>query len=338
MQLQVVAFSIRTNLAYLVHEGLPVQALYKLVGLSREQLDEADRMVDVSVSEALLSYGAQQLGYDDLGFRIGMWGDSGRWGLLGHIVDCCQSIAQALELQRRYQPLMGNVSRPEFVMADTTCTLKWVPHYQCSYHLNEEVVTSWVAFAKKVIGLKLAPVAIHFTHDQHGDTAEYEDFFGCPVTFNSQYTGIVFKREILTLPLLGYSPDLLKVLTGYADLLVSKKHKSASNEVITQYIIESLATKVPSLEDTATYLGISSRSLQRKFKQQDTNFKSIVDDVRKEYAFSYLLQTNYKMSYIAQVLGFSEQSVFQRAFKRWTGVTPGEYRDRHGIPDDSKDL
>jgi AraC-like DNA-binding protein len=334
VQLQVAAFSIRTNLAFLVHEGLPAQSLYQLVGLTREQLDEADRMVDVSVSERLLAYGAQQLAYDDLGFRIGMWGDSGRWGLLGHIVDCCQSISQALELQRRYQSLVGNVSRPEFVMADATCTLKWVPHYQCSYHLNEEVVTSWVAFAKKVIGLKLTPVEIHFSHEQHGNINEYEAFFGCPVKFNSEYTGIVFERAILTLPLLGYSPDLLNVLTGYADLLVSKKHKNAANEVITQYIIESLATKVPSLEDVATYLGVSSRSLQRKFKQQGTNFKSIVDDVRKEYAFSYLLQTNYKMSYIAQILGFSEQSVFQRAFKRWTGVTPGEYRDCHGIPKD----
>ncbi|MGK0444763.1 MAG: AraC-like DNA-binding protein [Bermanella sp.] len=334
MQLQVAAFSIRTNLAYLVHEGLAAQTLYQLVGLSREQLDEADRMVDVSVSETLLTYGAKQLGYDDLGFRIGMWGDSGRWGLLGHLVDCCQSITQALELQHRYQSLVGNVSRLEFVKGDSLCTLKWIPHYQCSYHLNEEVVTSWVAFAKKVIGLKLSPHEIHFTHEQHGEQQEYEDFFGCPVTFNSQYNGIVFDQAILSLPLMGYSPDLLKVLTGYADLLVSKKHKNAASEVITQYIIESLATKVPSLEDVAAFLGVSSRSLQRKFKLQGTNFKSIVDDVRKEYAFSYLLQTNYKMSYIAEVLGFSEQSVFQRAFKRWTGVTPGEYRDRHGIPKD----
>ncbi len=334
MQLQVAAFSIRTNLAFLVHEGLPAQSLYQLVGLTREQLDEADRMVDVSVSEALLSYGAQQLNYPDLGFRIGKWGDSGRWGLLGHIVDCCHSITQALELQKKYQSLVGNVSRPEFVLGEQSCTLKWIPHYQCSYHLNEEVVTSWVAFAKKVIGLKLSPIEIHFTHDQHGDLDDYQEYFGCPVKFNSQYTGIVFERTILDLPLLGYSPDLLKVLTSYADLLVGKKHKSAANEVITQYIVESLATKVPSLEDVAAFLGVSSRSLQRKFKQQGTNFKAIVDDVRKEYAFSYLLQTNYKMSYIAQVLGFSEQSVFQRAFKRWTGMTPGEYRDRHGIPQD----
>ncbi len=334
MQLQVAAFSIRTNLAFLVHEGLPAASLYERVGLTREQLDEPDRMVDVAVSEGLLTYGAKQLGYNDLGFRIGMWGDSGRWGLLGHLVDCCQSITQALELQRRYQSLVGNVSRLEFVKSDTRCTLKWIPHYQCSYHLNEEVVTSWVAFAKKVIGLKLSPLEIHFTHEQQGKLDEYEDFFGCPVTFNSQYNGIVFDQAILGLPLMGYSPDLLKVLVGYADFLVSKKQKNAANEVITQYIIESLATKVPSLEDAASFLGVSSRSLQRKFKLQGTNFKSIVDDVRKEYAFSYLLQTNYKMSYISQILGFSEQSVFQRAFKRWTGMTPGEYRDCHGISKD----
>ncbi len=94
-------------------------------------------------------------------------------------------------------------------------------------------------------------------------------------------------------------------------LLLVKSKKNAANEIITQYIMTTLNEKVPTLKDAADFLGISARSLQRKFKEQGTNFKTIVDDVRKEYAFSYLLQTNYKMSYIAQVLGFSEQSVFQ---------------------------
>ncbi len=336
MQLQVAAFSIRTNVIYLLHEGLPSQPLYDLIGLTREQLDDPDLLVDISVSEALFEYGAQKLNYQNLGFRIGKWGDSGRWGVLGHIVDCCASIGQALQLQKSYQCLVGNVSRPEFVAGAKHSILKWVPHYQCSHHINEEVVTSWVAFAKKVIGLKLAPHEIHFNHALHGELKDYEEFFECPVYFNSDYTGIVFNNEILNLPLMGYNPALLKVLTHYADLIVTKKNKNAANEVITQFIIESLQTKVPSLMDMATHLGVSPRNLQRKFKLQGTNFKSIVDDVRKEYAFSYLLQTSYKMSYIAQILGFSEQSVFQRAFKRWTGVTPGEYRENRGLPDDNK--
>lgn len=331
MQLQVAAFSVRTNLSYLVHEGLPQSGLLDLIGLDRDQLDEPGRMVDVDISERLLKHGAEVLRAPDLGLKIGMWGDSGRWGVLGHVVDCCQNLGQALQLQRRYQCLVGNVSKSEHEVGTHQSVLKWVPHYQCSHYLKEEVVTSWVAFGKKMVGLKLAPDAIHFSHSLKGNLADYERFFECPVHFDSDFTGIVFKTEYLSMPSVSYNPDLLKVLTSYADVIVSKKQKSAANEVITQYIIESLSHNVPTLADAAAHLGVSPRNLQRKFKQQGTNFKSIIDNVRKEYAFSYLLQTNYKMSYIAQVLGFSEQSVFQRAFKRWTGQTPGEYRANHGL-------
>jgi AraC-like DNA-binding protein len=330
VRFQVTGFSVRTNLSFLVHEGLSANILYKKIGLSREQLDEPGTMVDVSVSDALLIYGAKELNAPDLGFRIGKWGDTGRWGVLGHIVDCSQSIQQALTLQQRYQCLAGNGSKSEFSIENKRAFLKWVPHYSCDVYLQEEVVTSWVAFAKKAIGLKLKPLEIHFSHSLMANIIDYQDYFECPVFFNSNFTGIVFPEEMLTLPLVSYNPDLLNVLISYADIIVSKKQKNAANEIITQYIMNTLSEKVPSLSDASEYLGISSRSLQRKFKQQGTNFKTIVDDVRKEYAFSYLLQTNYKMSYISQVLGFSEQSVFQRAFKRWTGVTPGEYRESYG--------
>ena len=150
--------------------------------------------------------------------------------------------------------------------------------------------------------------------------------------FNSEFNGIEFSNDILQMPFIGHNPELLKVLTSYGDLIVRKKQKNAANEVITQFIVEKLQTKVPTLDETAQFLGVSPRNLQRKFKAQNTSFKAILDDVRKEYAYSYLLQTNYKISYVSQVLGFSEQCVFQRAFKRWTGKVPKEYRSKNGGP------
>ncbi len=93
MLLEVPIVHVRTSIAYMVQEGLPEQALFNLLGLDREQLNQVARMVTVEDYEKLFNYGAEKLGYDDIGFRIGKWRDSGSWSLVGHISNCCENVA-----------------------------------------------------------------------------------------------------------------------------------------------------------------------------------------------------------------------------------------------------
>lgn len=336
MLLEVPIVHIRTAIAYMVQEGLSEQALLSLMSLSREQLHEVDRVVSVKEYEALFKYGANHLNYADIGFRVGKWRDNGRWSLVGHIMNCCENVTQLVKVLKRYEILSGNIATHIFSQEDNRVSLRRISHYTCSYHVAEEVLARWVAFLsnsliKDTEYAKSTLTSVHFTHSCQGNIKSYEDFFQSPVKFDSQYTGINFDSKLLASPLMGYNPELLKLLMGYADMIIDKKQKGADNDVLTGFILKKLPQKVPTIVEVAQHLGISQRTLQRKINERGSTFKKLIEDVRKEYAFIYLLQSNYKLSYIAQVLGYSEQSVFQRAFKRWTGLTPGEYRHQHGL-------
>lgn len=331
MQLEIPIVHIRTSIAYMVQEGLPEDSLLNLLDLDREKINQVERVINVEQYEKLLQYGAQQLNHSDIGFRIGKWRDSGRWALVGHIMNCCENVEQVLTVLKRYEMLAGNISTIKVHPSEQTLSIEWIGHYRCSHHISEEVLARWMAFISKSITSELTPISVSFTHACSGDVSSYEKYFNCPVTFSSGQTQIKIDRQVLQQPLVGFNPELLKLLMNYADMIIDKKLKGAENDVLTRFILQMLPEKVPSINDAAEHLGISSRTLQRKIKERDTTFKNMIEEVRKDFAFSYLLQSNSKISYIAQVLGYSEQSVFQRAFKRWTGITPGEYRTQHGL-------
>lgn len=331
MQLELPIAHIRAGIAYMVQEGLSERELFELMKLDREQLSQPGRMVTVDECEKLFNYGNDNLNCTDIGFRIGKWRDSGHLSLVGHIMNCCENVGQVFQVLKRYETLAGNISTSVLTQEGADMSLKWIGHYKCSHHISEEEVARWVAFVGKSTTGDFFPKDVHFSHSCHGDIDIYRDYFQCPVHFSSSYTGIVFDKNLLQKPIVGFNPELLKLLMGYADMIVDKKQKGADSDMITRFILQQLPVKVPTVVEAAEYLGISQRTLQRKIKERGTSFKSMIEDVRKEYAFNYLLQSNYKMSYIAQVLGYAEQSVFHRAFKRWTGLTPGEYRLQHGL-------
>jgi AraC-like DNA-binding protein len=331
MQLEIPIVHIRTSIAFMVQEGLPENTLLNLLDLDHEKINQVERVINVDQYEKLLAYGSKHLHYPDIGFRIGKWRDSGSWALVGHIMNCCKNVEQVFTVRKRYEILAGNISTVKVHQTEQTISIEWIGHYLYTHHISEEALTRWVAFISKSIAAELNPISVSFTHACSSDIESYENYFNCPVTFSSGQTQIKIDRQILQQPLIGYNPELLKLLMNYADMVIDRKLKGAENDVLTRFILQMLPEKVPSINDTAEHLGISVRTLQRKIKERNTTFKNMIKEVRQEFSYSCLLQSNSKISYISHALGYSEQSVFQRAFKRWTGITPKEYRKQNSL-------
>lgn len=318
---------IRSLINYCERLGLSRVALLQSISLSEDQLSDGRLLIDVQRYEDLYRFASKELDDVMLGFKFGQIFEPDRWGILGYIALTSQSVADAMEAQYRFQSLSGNMGAPIQISHGMVTTLQWVPAYNCSHHLPEQIITGLISLARSLTNQEsFAPSAVFFTHKPLADVQFYEDFFKCPVKFNEQYNGIVMDNFELQVPIRKSDAELNKVLYQHAQTMLTHQTFSSPMEVIKDYVVKTLPDHVPDIEEVAQYLDLSVRSTQRKLQDYGTSFSQVLDAIRKEMALTYLRQTHNSVLYVSERLGFSEQSAFQRAFKRWTGTTPRRYR------------
>ncbi len=300
------------------------------IGISELQLNQTTQLIESAKYEALFTFAEHELQRKNIGFEFGKTITADRWGILGYIAFTSPTLKMALIKQRKYQSLAGNLGTPISEVVNDDLLLKWIPAHQCNHHIVEEIITGWAALANNLSQNKIKPRTIYFQHNFKGDIdnkKNYEDFFDCPVLFNHDYNGIQIEQSLLDISLITVDDVINQALCNQADNMLCNIIEQSPIESVNQFIINQLPLGVPEIDDAAKQLNMSIRTLQRKLNDNQLNFTGMIDSIRKELALSYLKNTNTKVIYIAQMLGFSEQSAFQRAFKRWTGETPKQCRD-----------
>lgn len=155
---------------------------------------------------------------------------------------------------------------------------------------------------------------------------EYERIFRTKnIKFGSYYT-IELPNEILEVPILSANYDLQKVLLKKMHLLLPDNDNLLWKSKIQYYLVSNSYLHISSLQEVASNFNMSVRSLQRKLREEGFTFLNIVDSVKKTLAINYLNSHTCQVKDVAYQLGYNEQSAFNKAFKRWTGETPVEYR------------
>lgn len=320
------AHSIKSLVNFLVLQGVPRAKLLTFIGTTEEALNEADNTYPSSCYEQLMCLGGEHLEVPNIGFVHGKAFEISFWGLLGYIVAAAPTLGDALAYQKRYQCLLGNSGLAYHELEPDVVTMRWLSEPGASENNIEQVITAWVAFAFIYTQSNDKPLSVHFTHAPLTDIEQYSEFFGCPVIFNADFNGVKVKPASFELPLKTSNAEVLNVLCSHAEQKLKLKRSVASLDIIRQFVIEMLPDHVPDLPEVAEHLNLSVRQLQRHFQKHQTNLTQFLDDIRLNLAVSYLTQTEHKLLHISGVLGYSEQSAFQRAFKRRFGLTPGEYR------------
>ena len=167
---------------------------------------------------------------------------------------------------------------------------------------------------------------VEFAHRRPPDTREHERLFECAVAFDAAETRLVLAREVWDAPCDGEG-TLFSVLDEHARLLLEQlPAPDGVVDRVRQAIDAELRGGRPELATVARRLAVSARSLQRQLKEHGARFEELVDVMRFRSAKAYLAQRDIAVSEIAYLLGFADQSAFNRAFKRWSRVTPTEFR------------
>jgi AraC-like DNA-binding protein len=155
---------------------------------------------------------------------------------------------------------------------------------------------------------------------------QFEEMFCASIDYGAPENRLCFDRQLLTRHLASANPELARINDQVVvDYLARFDRESIAMQVRSK-IIHQLPDGIPKQEAIADTLHVSLRSLQRKLKEEDTSFKDLLEDTRQQLALQYLGDTRRSIGEITYLLGFSEPSNFTRAFKRWTGKSPAQYR------------
>ena len=192
---------------------------------------------------------------------------------------------------------------------------------------NEATVASMMSISKEVVATEFRPLAAFFKHSAPDVLEDHQDYFGCPLHFDADRDALLVSHEMLKAPNKLGDETISRFFDTHLESEISKFEQEATFEQqVRQHISLSLSEGVPVISDIARQIGTSGRTLQRRLAERGYSFQTIVDESRRQLAERLLKQTSYSLAEVAFMTGYSEQSAFNRAFKRWAGQTPRSYR------------
>lgn len=263
-----------------------------------------------------------------LGLQIGQCIAPRHAGVMGYIGLSCDSLGEAFMRFERFHRLVYDGNPAVMAIHGDVVTLSWgIEHGLPGQLADETAIAVFATIVRKLVNEKLAPSSVNFVNPAPQDLGPYEEFFGCPVTFGGTLTCVTFPLRYLALPIAHSDPGLRMLLENQAEaLLRALPSRQEFQTELKEALVRSLHEGTPTLERVAGRLAMSPRTLQRRLGELDLNFQHLLDRTRAELARGYLLEGHLTLSEIALLLGYSEQSAFNRAFKRWTGQTPKSLR------------
>lgn len=199
---------------------------------------------------------------------------------------------------------------------------------------NESSVVATMTVINKITGAPIRPISVSFAHPAPERIDLYEDYFTCEVRFNSKYNKLIFRSEDLDTKTLKADKSINRFLMERLQEKADGVEVSADKLIndTRNLIRDALPSGIPGAPEVSRHLGMSSRTLSRRLSEKGYTYRELVQDIQQRISTELLDNTSETVSEIAFQTGFSEQSAFNRAFKRWTGQSPLSYRKSSDFP------
>lgn len=255
------------------------------------------------------------------------------FGPLGLTIKSAPTLRRSFERLDRYARLFNPYS--SFALADEGSECWWINHRAAPANdgarlSNEAALGTFVALWRDANGDEFAPKRVQFTHPPVGDVKPLEGHFRCPVTHGASVDAIIMHPQDVDRPNRVGDQHIWNFLRQHLEEILRTTEPDRIDREVVMQVANTLSDGVPKLEDVACHLGIGSRTLQRRLAALGQNYQALVDEARREVALKLVSQGHHSLVQVAFLTGFSEQSSFTRAFKRWSGTTPRTYRGQTG--------
>ena len=242
------------------------------------------------------------------------------------------TLGEGLSRALRYQRLLHDGARSEIIRPPGEVVYRHqigAPPFRPPRHAIEFGFASLVQLARRATGRELVPKQVRFQHEAPRNLSRHRALFGSEVGFDEPHDEVVFTPEQLGCSLVTADDGLREVVEAHARELTARLPDVASTgDRVKAVICELLRDGPPRGSIVARRLGMPLRTLQRRLRAENTTLAELIDSVRYELSRRYLSDPRISTQEAAFLLGFSDVSAFHRAFVRWTGVTPAQFRSR----------
>ncbi|NMO95429.1 AraC family transcriptional regulator [Paenibacillus lemnae] len=314
----------------LVHKGYDVEEFFEFAGFDGEVLQNMEGRLDRSDFEKLVTAAAAYTGDDHFGLHQGQIMDFEDMGILGYVMLHSKTISDALKSYQRYNMLLCSGFNLDWEVSGENLMLRLFlqsPGGTLSRHCAEDMAGSLFHMISRLSNRSISLRDVWFCHEQPSDIEPYMGIFGRYPVFGTEYHALFMDKEILSYPVLYSDPKLLQMFENMAEASRGElNHQRPFTEQVSLWMKKCIPSYLPTLQQTAQHFAISMRTLQLRLREEGTSFHELSAAVRKELAISYLKERGYAVGDIAYLLHFSEPSAFHNAFKKWTGMTPGQFR------------
>lgn len=317
---------VRVFVSALERLGYSSESLLAQAGVRRSDLDDPDAHIPCSVTGAVLASAMQERPMKNFAMRLAAETPMGAFPLIDYLVLTSENVGAAVKQLARYlrladTPYTLDVREDE----DPVRVLFDSPANPFSVEFG---VTITVLHLREETENRLSAAFASFAHGPD-DPSEMERTLGCPIHCNATWSGFALSREAWRLPMRRRDPVLRSVLEQHANAVADQL---PAKDGVVQDVRRALASRIAKgdmqIQSVARALAISKRSLQRRLADAGVTYQELLDLARREAANRYLRVATFSIGEVAYLLGYSEAAAFHRAFKRWTGMGPQEFRAR----------
>ncbi len=310
--------------------GVNADGLLGEVGLRRADVSEPDNRIEYAAALGLIERAATTLEDPSYGLRLGAAQDARDGGLLSFLMLNSPTLLDALTNAQRYLRVVGEGEDIEIERTGPHLTLRFRETDRALRglrHNSEYIAAVLVRACRDMTRKRVSPVRAEFMHGRPNAKVGYAEYLGCAVRFHTEWDALVYETATMRLPVIGADSKLFKVLERACQKILGPTPKKQDIvHDVRERVIDRLAKGTVSFDDIARELNMSTKTLERRLADRKTTFSTLLDDARSGLAKRYLTDSDLRLEQIAYLTGYSESAALVRAFRRWTGTTPMQYR------------
>jgi AraC-like DNA-binding protein len=313
----------------LARRGIERDELFRGSELSPSMLGETRARITLSQWRALVKR-VMLLTHDPgLGLTIATTAPDNVHNIVGQLGSACGSMREGLRMFERYGAILGNHLCFELVEQGGRASLSCTPRHidPGAPHFDAELALSLLYRISRRHARNEADDAeeVWFTHAAPAHVARYAEVFRCPVRFGRPRNAILFDSKYLDAPLIYANPVLRDVLREGAERMLAEQGTPSLPDRVRSMLRHELDLRGVEAERVAKLLDLDVRSFRRQLIVANAPWSLLIDEARCRIACEELRKADMPIRQLSERLGFSDQSAFNRAFKRWTGMTPAKF-------------